>query len=165
MTALEEYFGGILDGKIVACQKMKQVSEIILERFASPDRYHFDADVAAKHIGFIEDVCRQPTGKAGPLKLQLFQKARLEAVFGFVDDNGERMCQEVLTVEGRKNGKTTESSAVELDLLINDGEMSPQIFNLATQRDQAKLGFDSCCRMRLQSPLLKKHIRKRAIDL
>ena len=165
MTALEEYFGALLDGRIVACDKMKRVAEILLERLASPDRFHFDADIAARHIGFIEDVCRQPTGKAGPLKLQLFQKARLEAVFGFVDDNDLRQYQEVLTIEGRKNGKTTEASAVEIDLLVNDGEMAPQIYNVATKREQARLGFDACDRMRLQSPLLKKHIRKRAADL
>ena len=165
MTALEEYFTALLDGKIVACEKMKQVSEILLEKLANPGQFHFDADIAARHIGFIEDVCRQPTGKSGPLKLELFQKARLEAVFGFVDDEGYRQHQEVLTIEGRKNGKTTEASAVEIDVLINDGEMAPQIYNVATQREQARLGFDACNRMRLQSPLLKKHIKKRATDL
>ncbi|MBQ2626012.1 MAG: terminase large subunit [Kiritimatiellae bacterium] len=165
MTALEEYFGSLLDGRIRACDKMKRVSEILLERLASPGVYHFDADIAARHIGFIEDVCRQPTGQARPLKLELFQKARLEAIFGFVDDNGMRQCQEVLTIEGRKNGKTTEASAVELDVLINDGEVAPQIYNVATQREQARLGFDACDRMRLFSPLLKKHIKKRASDL
>ena len=165
MTALEEYFTSLLDGRIRACEKMKRVSEIILERYASPGRYHFDADIAARHIGFIEDVCRRPAGNPGPLKLELFQKARFEVVFGFVDDNDRRQYQEVLTVEGRKNGKTTETSAVEIDMLVNAGEMAPRIYNVATKQDQAKLGFDACDRMRLQSPLLKKYIKKRAADL
>ena len=166
MTELEEYFTSILDGKIVACHKMKQVSEMILERYASPDRYHFDLEIASRHIRFIESVCKQPTGKMGqPIKLELFQKARLQVIFGFVDDDNLRQYQEVLTIEGRKNGKTTENSCIELDLLINDGEGAPQIYNVATKRDQAKLGFDACNNMRLQSPLLKKHITKRAADL
>lgn len=166
MTELEEYFTSILDGKIVACHKMKQVSEMILERYASPDKYHFDLEIASRHIRFIESVCKQPTGKMGqPIKLELFQKARLQVIFGFVDDDNLRQYQEVLTIEGRKNGKTTENSCIELDLLINDGEGAPQIYNVATKRDQAKLGFDACNNMRLQSPLLKKHITKRAADL
>ena len=127
MTELEEYFTSILDGKIVACHKMKQVSEMILERYASPDRYHFDLEIASRHIRFIESVCKQPTGKMGqPIKLELFQKARLQVIFGFVDDDNLRQYQEVLTIEGRKNGKTTENSCIELDLLINDGEGAPQ---------------------------------------
>lgn len=99
------------------------------------------------------------------MKLQLFQKARLQAVFGFVDDNDLRKYNEVLVVEGRKNGKTTECAATELDMLVNDGEGAPQIYNVATQREQATLGFNACHKMRNQSPLLRKHIRKRAADL
>ena len=166
MSAFESYFTDILDGRIVACAKMKKVSQILLDRYAHPGKYHFDAEVAARHVDFIEKICKQPSGKINrPIILQPFQKARLEAVFGFLDDSGARQHQEVLTIEGRKNGKTTESSCVELDMLINDGEGAPQVYNVATKRDQAVLGYDACCKMRLQSPLLRKHVRKRAADL
>lgn len=166
MSAFEQYFTDVLDGKIVACKKMRQVAQILLDRYAHPGRYHFDAGTAARHVDFIEKICKQPSGKINrPIVLQPFQKARLETVFGFVDDEGLRQYQEVLTVEGRKNGKTTESSCVELDMLINDHEGAPQIYNVATKRDQAVLGYDACCKMRLQSPLLRKHIRKRTGDL
>ena len=166
MTEFEQYFGGIYDGKIVACEKMKRVAEMLLEAAASPERWHFDYEIAKRHVDFIEAVCKQPSGKIGqPIRLELFQKARLEAIFGFVDDNDLRKYNEVLIIEGRKNGKTTETSCVELDLLINDGEGSPQIYNVATMRDQAKLGFDACLKMRKQSPLLMKHTDKRASDL
>lgn len=166
MSAFEQYFTDVLDGRIVACKKMRQVARILLDRYAHPGRYHFDAGTAARHVDFIEKICKQPSGKINrPIILQPFQKARLEAIFGFVDDDGMRQCREVLTIEGRKNGKTTESSCVELDMLINDHEGAPQIYNVATKRDQAVLGYDACCKMRLQSPLLRKHIRKRTGDL
>ena len=166
MTDFENYFTGILDGKIVACEKMKRVAEMLLNRFACPDEFHFDEDIATKHIEFIEKFCKQPSGKLGqPLKLQLFQKARLQALFGFVDDNNLRQYNECLIIEGRKNGKTTETAAVENDMLVNDGEGSPQIYNIATMLDQAKLGFNACHKMIKQSPLLNKHIKKRAADL
>lgn len=166
MTELEQYFGGILDGKIVACEKMKRVSERLIEQLLAPEKFHFDLDIAQRHIGFIERFCKIPSGAIGePLRLELFQKARLQALYGFVDDNDLRQYNECLTIEGRKNGKTTENAAVEIDALINDREGAPQIYNLATMLDQAKLGFNAAYKMIRQSPALSKHIRKRANDL
>ena len=166
MIELEKYFGGIIDGKIVACDKMKRISEVIIERYLAPDEFHFDYDIARKRIEFIEEFCKQPSGQIGqPLKLQLFQKARLQALFGFVDDNNLRQYNECLIIEGRKNGKTTETAAVELTLLLADKEGSPQIYNIATMLDQAKLGFNAAHKMLMQDETLKSFIRKRASDL
>lgn len=145
---------------------MKRIADMLLNQYASPQEFHFDYDIAKKHTDFIEKFCKQPTGKIGtPLELQLFQKARLQAVFGFVDDNNLRQYNECLIIEGRKNGKTTETAAVEIDMLVNDGEGSPQIYNIATQREQAMLGFNAAHKMIRQSPMLAKHVKKRATDL
>lgn len=166
MTEFEQYFTSIYDGSIVACDKMKRVSEMLLNNYASPSEFHFDYEIAKRHTDFIEKFCKRPSGRLGePLKLELFQKARLQAIFGFVDDNNLRQYNEVLTIEGRKNGKTTETAAVEIDMLINDHEGAPQIYNVATMRDQAMLGFNAAHKMVKQSPHLSKHIRKRASDL
>lgn len=166
MIEFEKYFTEILDNKIVTCESMKRVSEILLEQYANPKEYHFDAEIAKSHTDFIERFCKLPTGKIGtPLKLELFQKARFQAIFGFVDDNNLRQYNECLIIEGRKNGKTTETGAIELDGLVNDGEGAPQIYNIATMLEQAKLGFNACHKMIRQSPHLRKHIRKRANDL
>ena len=166
MTDFEKYFGGILDGKIVACDKMKRISEVLIERYLAPDEFHFEPDIAKRHTDFIEKFCRQPSGDIGkPLKLELFQKARLQALFGFVDDNNLRQYNECLIIEGRKNGKTTETAAVEIDLLVNDKEGAPQIYNIATMLDQAKLGFNAAHKMIMQNPALSAHIKKRAADL
>lgn len=146
---------------------MKRQSDNILTALAHPGKYHYDHAIAMKHIDFIERFCCYPSGKkmGQPFKLELFQRARFQTLFGFVDDDGLRQYNECLIIEGRKNGKTSELAAVELDLLCNDNENSPQIYNLATKRDQANLGFNAVYKMVLQSPLLKKHIRKRAADL
>ena len=166
MIEFEKYFGGIVSGEIAACEKMKRIADMLLYRFEHPGEYHFDFDIARHHTDFIEKFCKQPSGELGkPLKLQLFQKARLQAVFGFVDDSNLRQYNECLVIEGRKNGKTTETSAVEIDMLINDKEGAPQIYNIATMLDQAKLGFNAAHKMVRQSPLLSKHIRKRTADL
>jgi phage terminase large subunit-like protein len=166
LIEFEKYFGGILDGKIVACDKMKRISEILIERYLAPDEFHFDKDIATRHTRFIELFCKVPSGKIGtPLKLQLFQKARLQAIFGFVDDCNLRQYNEVLIIEGRKNGKTTETAAVEIDLLANDKEGAPQIYNLATMLEQSKLGFNAAVKMVQMSPVLSANIKKRAADL
>lgn len=166
MIEFEQYFGAIVDKKIPACDKMRRISEMLLERYLAPDEYHFDHKIARRHTDFIETFCKLPSGNVGqPLKLELFQKARLQALFGFVDDNDCRQYNECLIIEGRKNGKTTETAAVELDLLVNDKEGAPQIYNIATMLDQAKLGFNAAVKMVKQSPILAKNIRKRAADL
>lgn len=167
MTELELYFSSVYDGRINACDKLKKQAQRLLTALACPEQYHFDYDIANKHIRFIETFCCFPTGdKMGqPFKMELFQKARLQALFGFVDDNDVRQYNECLIIEGRKNGKTSECAGVEIDMLLNDGEGSPQVYNLATKLDQAKLGFTAAHKMIQRSPLLNKHIRKRAADL
>lgn len=166
MTEFEKYFSAVCDGRIVACEKLKRQSERLLEQYAHPGEFHFDSKEAKRHTDFIETFCKLPTGKIGtPLKLELFQKARLQAIFGFVDDKDMRQYNEVLIIEGRKNGKTTETAAVENDVLVNDGEGAPQIYNIATMLDQAKLGFNAAHKMVKQSPALSRHIKKRAADL
>lgn len=166
MTEFETYFSGIYDGSITACEKMKRVSEMLLNDFTTPEEFHFDCTIANSHIDFIERFCKLPTGRINePLKLEPFQRARLQALFGFVDDDNYRRFNECLIIEGRKNGKTTETAAVELDLLVNDGEGAPQVYNIATMLDQAKLGFNAAHKMIKQSPELRRYIKKRASDL
>lgn len=167
--AIRSYFGAIIDGSITACIEMKQVAAVVLRDIDNTDPlypYHFREEYAEKHVGFIERFCRLPSGKLGhAFKLELFQLAILSVVFGFVDVEGMRQYREVLWIMGRKNGKTALASAIELDLLINDGEGAPEVYNVATARDQAAKGFNNAWRMVLTSPALAKHVRKRVSDL
>ena len=166
MSELVPYFTALLDGKITACDKMKRASEMILDGYENPGEYHFDPEIAEAHIAFIEKFCKVPAGNIGePLKLEQFQKARLEEVFGFVDDNDLRQYNEVIIIEGRKNGKTTECAAVEIDLVMNDDEGAPEVYNIATKYEQAMKGFNAANNMRRQSPSIAKHLKKRASDL
>ena len=167
--AIRAYFGGILAGDIVACEKMRQVARIVLDELdhgSKSGRWHFDERYAMKHVAFIERFCRLPSGRLGaPFRLELFQRAILSVIFGFVDDSGTRQYQEVLWIMGRKNGKTALASAIELDLLVNDGEGAPEVYNVATARDQATKGFNDALRMVKTSPFLAKHVKKRVNDL
>ena len=167
--AIREYFGGVLDGTITACAKMQQVAAIVLRDLDNDDPlypYHYREEYAQKHVSFTERFCRLPSGKLGqPFELELFQRAILSVVFGFVDVEGKRQYREVLWIMGRKNGKTALASAIELDLLINDDEGAPEVYNVATAHDQAAKGFNNAWRMVLTSPALGRHVRKRVSDL
>lgn len=167
--AIKAYFGAVLSGDIVACEKIKKVARIVLDELehgSKDGRFSYDERYASKHINFIEWFCRLPSGRLGaPFRLELFQRAILAVIFGFVDEQGIRQYQEVLWMMGRKNGKTAIASGIELDMTANDGEGAPEVYNVATARDQAAKGFDNCQRMVKTSPQLAKHIRKRVNDL
>lgn len=166
MTELEKYAVAVLDGKILACDKIRREYEKLLTDLKNPDKWHFDVEKAQRPTKFIEQFCRQSKGRIGaPLKLQPYQKAMLEAAYGFVDDNGLRRYQEILNIVGRKNGKTTLLSGIQLYMLVADGEGSPECYQIATARDQAQKGFEECCNMVRQSKVIGKHVRKRQSDL
>lgn len=170
MTYLEEYALKVINGDIVACHRIKQVYKMLLDKIKHPEKYKpwiFDEEAGNRPIEFIETFCKQAQGKIGePLKLQLFQKAKHQAVFGFIhEEHGYRQYTEVLDIRGRKNGKTTELAADALYLDIADGEGSPEIYFIATKLDQSKKGFSETHKMVKQSPDLARYIRKRQSDL
>lgn len=169
MNFIREYWNEIQSGRIVAPRHILQQYRVLVEELDRPRApWIFDEERAAAPIAFIEQFCRQSKGKwiGKPIELQLFQKAKLQAVFGFVHaETGLRRCREVLTVEGRKNGKSCETSGIGNFMLLADGEGGPEVRCVATKRDQARVVFDEARNMVQQSPALGKFIRKRKSDL
>lgn len=164
-----EYWEKIQSGEIVACKRLKQQYQKLVEEIRNPrDPWVFDLEKANQPIEFIERFCKHSKGKwiGKPVKLELFQKAKLQAIFGFVHkETGLRRCREVFTLEGRKNGKSTEMAALGLYMLVGDGEGGAECYTVATKRDQARIVFTEAVNMVSQSPALSKHIRKRKTDL
>lgn len=170
MTYIEEYYNKITSGEIVACKRIKQVYKMLVDKLHNPNKYDpwvFNEELANRPIEFIETFCKQAQGElGGALKLELFQKAKHQAAFGFVNKNtGFRQYQEILDIRGRKNGKTTELACDEIFMLVGDGEGSPEVYNIATKFDQAKKGFNECYKMIQQSNELNKHLKKRKSDI
>ena len=123
MTYIEEYYNKIMSGEIIACKRIKQVYTMLVDKIHHPEKYDpwvFDKEYADDAIDFIETFCKQAQGDLGAsLKLELFQKAKHQAVYGFVHKKTRlRQYQEVLDIRGRKNGKTTELAADELYMLV-----------------------------------------------
>lgn len=163
---LKEYGEAVLNGEIVACEKIKRQYEKLLHDMEIPKQWHFDVKAGSKPIEFIESFCKQSQGKIGSkMELQLFQKAMLQAAFGFLDDNDLRRYQEMFDLMGRKNGKTTLLAALELYMLMADGEGAPECYIIATARDQANKGYTEAVNMYRHSPEISALLKKRQSDL
>lgn len=169
MNWIIEYNSKIQSGEIAACNKLKRIYSMLSAAVADKSGQYVYSDAHAQRpIRFIEGFCKHSKGEwAGkPLKLELFQKAFISALFGFVDKStGYRQYNETFFMVSRKNGKSELLSAIALYLLIADGEPGAEIYSVATKKDQSKIVFDETVRMVQQSKSLGKHIRKRKIDL
>lgn len=167
MNYILTYYNLIVSGKIEVSAKVKKQYEMIVHDLNNPGKYHFDIEKATRPINFIEKFCKHSKGQwAGkPVVLDLWQKAIIQSIFGFVDDKGFRKYREVFIVVARKNGKSTLLSAIGLYMLFADHEGGAQICCVASKKDQAKIVFEEAKNMVSQSKILQKHIRKRKSDL
>lgn len=161
-----KYNEAIKSGKIAVCSKIKKVYAQLAKDCKRKKGYHFDIERASRVIYFVETFCRQSKGDMGkPIKLELFQKAALQAIFGFVDDEGCRKYNEVLWIMARKNGKSCLLSAIGLYMMLGDKEGGAEVDCVASKKDQAKIVFDEARNMVTQSPYLAKYIKKRRTDM
>lgn len=169
MNYITEYVKQIRAGKCVVSNRVKKVYEGLQADIESPAcGYVFDEAKAMRPIEFIERFCRHSKGEwAGkPVKLELFQKAFISALFGFVSETtGLRRYRETLFYVARKNGKTTLLAGIALYCLIADKEAGAEVYSVATKKDQARLIFDELCNMVRQSPELMEICKKRKSDL
>lgn len=177
MTYIEEYYKYLLKNPDKACHKVLTVYKKLVQDLYNPKQvsffneiteeqethtYIFDERKGNKPILFIEKFCKNSKGKwAGQsLKLELFQKAFIQALFGFVDkETGIRKYKKGALFIGRKNGKSTMDSGLANFMLTKDGEGGAEVYSVATKRDQAKVVWDEAKRMIKKSPELNKRIR------
>ena len=94
---IREYYDKISSGEIVACKRIKQQYKLLVDELDNPkmlgNNWEFDINRATDPIEFIETFCRQSKGtKIGQkVKLELFQKAKIQAIYGFVDKKTKEM--------------------------------------------------------------------------
>lgn len=164
-----EYWNEIQSGAVVVSDRVRKVYAKLVSDIENPrGKYIFDLSKANKPIRFIEQFCKHSKGEwAGkPVKLELFQKAYISALFGFIDkETGLRKYKETLFMVARKNGKSTMLAGIALYMLIADNEPGAEVYSTATKKDQARIVFDETLNMINQSPELRKHLKKRKSDL
>ena len=169
MNYIAAYNEQLNSGKIVASRRVKSVYARLAAATAdTTGQYIFDEARAERPIAFIERFCKHSKGEwAGRgISLELFQKAYIQALFGFIDrETGCRQYRESFFLVGRKNGKSTLLAGLALYMLTSDGEGGAEVYSTATKYAQARLLFDEAHNMIKQSPALSKHFRKRKNDL
>lgn len=177
MTYIEEYYQYLLDNPDKACKKVLTIYKRLVDNIKKPKKvsffneiteekethiFIFDEKKGNKPINFIEKFCKHSKGKwAGQsVELELFQKAFIQALYGFVDkDTGIRKYKKGALFIGRKNGKSTMDSGLANFMLTKDGEGGAEVYSVATKKDQAKVVWDEAKRMIKKSPVLNKRIR------
>ena len=169
MNYVLEYFNALKDGKILTSKRVYAVYERLIKEAEDTvaSRYYFDEERGERPIIFIETFCKQSQGTIGePLKLELFQKAYIQLLFGWVEkETGHRRFRETMFLCGRKNGKSTLLSGIALYMLIADYEGAAEIYSVATKKDQAKKVLTEAINMVKQSPELRAVVKKRKTDI
>ncbi len=165
MSYIAEYRDKILSGEIIAGRYIHLELDRLSHDLADPD-VKMDYDASNKRIQFIEHELRhgQAPFAGKPFKLELFQKAIIEAIFAPHIYDAElkrwvRKYQDVLLVEARKNGKTPLASAISLAEWVC-GPMGGNILFGSNDFDQADLLFQSTNDMREESPKLVRCTHK-----
>ena len=169
----EIYLAMIQSGGETVSAKVRAVYEREVGFMKNPPKdfpYYFDPERGEHHIGFIEKFCRTSKGSKNAAKklirLEPFQKAKLQLVFGWVEkETNFRRFREVDDYRGRKCGKSTETAAVEWDVALNDGEFGAEIYCTANKKDQAKIIYNECVNMRYISNALAAVSKKRQSDI
>ena len=168
MNYILEYNNAIQSGKIITGRRVKEVYGKLVKELDDPNsKYYFNEDYANRVIYFAETFCKQSQGEFGaPIKLELFQKAYLQALFGILRKEDDlRRFRETMFLVGRKNGKSTLLSIVALYMLIADYEGAAEIYSVATKKDQAKKVLTEAVNMVKQSPELRAILKKRRNDI
>ena len=155
-----------VEGVRAAGQFIHDIFLILTDGIKSGE-YIFDARKAEKAIRFIENFCHHSEGRADLLKLELWQKAVVSAIFGIMDPDRPdcRMFREVLLIVARKNGKTLLAAAIMAYMAYIDGEYGAKLYCLAPKLDQAELCFDAFYQIVQSDDELNNITKKRRTDI
>lgn len=99
-----EYWNAIQSGEEIVSQKIYKTYEHLAYKVEHPSEYYYEPTKANRVINFFEKFCHHSKGKAGGqlVTLELWEKALLASVFGFVDIEGNRQYREAILIVGKK---------------------------------------------------------------
>lgn len=162
-----EYWNRIKSGQEKVSSKIFRWYRYLAHLTAHPGEYFYSHKRANHILEFAENYCRlsKGAGAGKPVRLELWEKAHLAAIFGFIDINGNRMCREAVLIVGKKNGKSLLASIVGLYMLLGDGEPGPEVYAVATKKDQAKIIWTESKRMVRKSGTLLKRVKPLVAEL
>lgn len=169
MNHIEQYYEKIKNKEIIVSKKVEKVYRHLIHELSNDSScFYFDDAKAEYAIQFIEKFCKHSKGKMGgkPFILELWQKAIVSAVFGFVHKKTKlRKYRELILLVARKNGKSALASAIALYMLFADNEKGAEIYSVATKREQAKIIWQESKSMIAKSAELKKRSKSYVAEI
>ena len=158
---IREYWREIETGKVAVSAKLRKTFEKIVSDLDDSNEWFYSPARANHILEFAENYCKHSKGKWGgkPVILELWEKAILATIFGFIDIEGNRKYREAILIVGKKNGKSLLASIVGNYMLVADGEPGPEVYAVATKRDQAKIIWLEARRMVRKTPVLLKRVK------
>lgn len=160
-----DYYQKIKTGEEVVGRWVRLQYEIIIKGLEEK-RFYYAPKKAMAAIKFIENFVHHHEGALAPqlIKLELWELAMISVVFGIVDEEGLRQFREILTVVGRKNGKTLMMSGVaEYETFL--GDYGARVYFTAPKLEQANLCFEAMLQSIGKEPELMALTKKRRTDI
>lgn len=158
---IAEYYKWITENPNKVSKKIKiQIKRLMSDITDITSDVYFNVKKSNHAIEFIENFCRNIKGKtAGNLViLDLWEKAFVASIFGIVyKKTNLRRCKRAILIIAKKNGKSLLASAIALYMQIADGEGGPELYSVATKKDQAKIIWETASKMIKKDKHLKKY--------
>ena len=147
------YYQGIKNGSIAVGRWIELLIDHLVEGLQKKS-FFYDPVKANAAIDWIEENTFHTEGELAPgkLKLELWQKCFLAALFGIVNKDGRRQFREAALVVARKNGKSLFAAAIAKYIWMVDGGFGTKIYNIAPKLDQADIIYNNIWQMVLLDP-------------
>ena len=140
------YARDVAKGEINVCNDVRLACQRFINQYENKEwEWVFDSRFPQHVLNFAATLQHTKGPKAGtPIELEPFQIMLICSVYGFRSkkDLTKRMVTDVILFIPRKAGKSTLTAVIALYELLC-GETGPEVFTLATSREQATIVFDS----------------------
>lgn len=122
---------------------------------------YYDAAAADRAVAFFDTYLVHTKGEwaGSPMKLEPWQEYHTRNIFGWRKPDGTRAFRVVYCEIPRKNGKSTWLSGIGILLTAGDREPGAEVYSAATDKDQARIVFETAKEMVRASPELRKRCR------
>lgn len=147
------YYQKVKNGSIVVGRYIVAVLEYLVHGLEHK-AFFYDDGKANDAINWIEAHAFHTEGPLAPqpLKLELWEKAFIAALFGIVDENGLRQFREAILIVARKNGKSLLAAAIAKYVWMKEGGFGAKVFNIAPKLAQADIIYNNIWQMTLLDP-------------
>ena len=160
--------GRQVTGKYVRLAVERHLNDLERAKAGDPEfPYYFDEAAAERVIDFKQQLRHTKGEWANPrkhdtrIRLEPWQQFKDWVLFGWRRPGGYRRFTKAYIEVARKNGKTTDAAAIANYCFLMDRprEMGPEVYCVATKKDQAKIAWEEAERQVQKQSFLKKLTR------